>query len=305
VSGGHINPAVTLGLFLARKLSLPRALYYAAMQCLGAVCGAGVVRAFGAAAYEAAGGGANARGERVHQGRRVGCGDRRHVRARVRGVLRHRREAERAGLARPAARAAAHRVRRVARAPRDYPDHRHRDQPSQEPRRRHHLRPAARLARTRKLVCARSNTLVRGAAKFKNLTVWDDACLFLSSVAVDLLGWAAHRSWLAAVYHQVIIRAIPFKDGASNCTSLLAPADAFVLLRSCAGQIRIASLHLGGSSTSLLSCACLSRVYECFFISIFVFVYMEIYWNCCTVQRCERPSCNTQMGVTNTAHQLL
>jgi aquaporin PIP len=60
VSGGHINPAVTLGLFLARKLSLPRALYYAAMQCLGAVCGAGVVRAFGAAAYEAAGGGANA-----------------------------------------------------------------------------------------------------------------------------------------------------------------------------------------------------------------------------------------------------
>ncbi|GJN00297.1 hypothetical protein PR202_ga17718 [Eleusine coracana subsp. coracana] len=61
VSGGHVNPAVTFGLFLARKLSLPRALYYATMQCLGAVCGAGVVKALvGGAAYTAAGGGANA-----------------------------------------------------------------------------------------------------------------------------------------------------------------------------------------------------------------------------------------------------
>jgi aquaporin PIP len=61
VSGGHINPAVTFGLLLARKLSLPRAAYYAVMQCLGAVCGAGVVKAIvGGALYEAAGGGANA-----------------------------------------------------------------------------------------------------------------------------------------------------------------------------------------------------------------------------------------------------
>ncbi|RCV20837.1 hypothetical protein SEVIR_4G089200v4 [Setaria viridis] len=61
VSGGHINPAVTFGLLLARKLSLPRAGYYAVMQCLGAACGAGVVKALvGGALYEAAGGGANA-----------------------------------------------------------------------------------------------------------------------------------------------------------------------------------------------------------------------------------------------------
>ena len=61
VSGGHINPAVTFGLLLARKLSLARAVYYVVMQCLGAVCGAGVVKALvGSALYQSAGGGANA-----------------------------------------------------------------------------------------------------------------------------------------------------------------------------------------------------------------------------------------------------
>ncbi|XP_042969009.1 probable aquaporin PIP-type pTOM75 [Carya illinoinensis] len=39
ISGGHINPAVTFGLLLARKLSLTRALFYIIMQCLGAICG--------------------------------------------------------------------------------------------------------------------------------------------------------------------------------------------------------------------------------------------------------------------------
>ncbi|XP_058748174.1 probable aquaporin PIP-type 7a [Vicia villosa] len=46
ISGGHINPAVTFGLFLARKLSLPRAIFYMVMQVLGAICGAGVVKGF-------------------------------------------------------------------------------------------------------------------------------------------------------------------------------------------------------------------------------------------------------------------
>ncbi|KAG2681125.1 hypothetical protein I3760_11G130200 [Carya illinoinensis] len=46
ISGGHINPAVTFGLLLARKLSLTRALFYIIMQCLGAICGAGVVKGF-------------------------------------------------------------------------------------------------------------------------------------------------------------------------------------------------------------------------------------------------------------------
>ncbi|KAH7849273.1 hypothetical protein Vadar_015457 [Vaccinium darrowii] len=59
ISGGHINPAVTFGLFLARKLSLTRAVYYMVMQCLGAICGAGVIKGFEKSQYEVLGGGAN------------------------------------------------------------------------------------------------------------------------------------------------------------------------------------------------------------------------------------------------------
>ncbi|KAG2573954.1 hypothetical protein PVAP13_7KG286355 [Panicum virgatum] len=57
--GGHINPAVTFGLFLARKLSLTRAIFYIVMQCLGAICGAGVVKGFQKGLYMGNGGGAN------------------------------------------------------------------------------------------------------------------------------------------------------------------------------------------------------------------------------------------------------
>ncbi|XP_008791535.1 aquaporin PIP2-4-like [Phoenix dactylifera] len=59
ISGGHINPAVTFGLFLARKVSLIRALLYMIAQCLGAICGAGLVRGFQKAYYVRYGGGAN------------------------------------------------------------------------------------------------------------------------------------------------------------------------------------------------------------------------------------------------------
>ncbi|KAL0426010.1 UNVERIFIED_CONTAM: Glycerol-3-phosphate 2-O-acyltransferase 4 [Sesamum radiatum] len=59
ISGGHINPAVTFGLFLARKLSLTRAIFYIVMQCLGAICGAGVVKGFQPSLYQTKGGGAN------------------------------------------------------------------------------------------------------------------------------------------------------------------------------------------------------------------------------------------------------
>ncbi|KAH9672828.1 putative aquaporin PIP1-2 [Citrus sinensis] len=58
-AGGHINPAVTFGLFLARKLSLTRAVFYMIMQCLGAICGAAVVKGFQKSQYEMLGGGAN------------------------------------------------------------------------------------------------------------------------------------------------------------------------------------------------------------------------------------------------------
>ncbi|KAI6698123.1 hypothetical protein NL676_018242 [Syzygium grande] len=59
ISGGHINPAVTFGLFLARKVSLVRAVLYMVAQCLGAVCGCGLVKQFQKAYYTKYGGGAN------------------------------------------------------------------------------------------------------------------------------------------------------------------------------------------------------------------------------------------------------
>lgn len=59
ISGGHINPAVTFGLFLARKVTFPRLLLYVVCQCLGAICGAGVVKGFQPAFYQSASGGAN------------------------------------------------------------------------------------------------------------------------------------------------------------------------------------------------------------------------------------------------------
>ncbi|GER30351.1 plasma membrane intrinsic protein 1, partial [Striga asiatica] len=59
ISGGHINPAVTFGLFLARKLSLTRAVFYIVMQCLGAICGAGVVKGYMKGPYQRLQGGAN------------------------------------------------------------------------------------------------------------------------------------------------------------------------------------------------------------------------------------------------------
>ncbi|PNX55874.1 aquaporin PIP11 [Trifolium pratense] len=59
-AGGHINPAVTFGLFLARKLSLTRAVFYIVMQTLGAIAGAGVVKGFeGKTLYGKLNGGAN------------------------------------------------------------------------------------------------------------------------------------------------------------------------------------------------------------------------------------------------------
>ena len=57
--GGHINPAVTFGLFLARKVSLIRALLYIVAQCLGAIVGVGIVKGIMKHQYNSLGGGAN------------------------------------------------------------------------------------------------------------------------------------------------------------------------------------------------------------------------------------------------------
>jgi len=70
--GGHINPAVTFGLFLARKVSLIRAIMYMVAQCLGAICGVGLVKAFQKGYYNRYGGGANELSEGYSTG--VGLG---------------------------------------------------------------------------------------------------------------------------------------------------------------------------------------------------------------------------------------
>ncbi|GLT89770.1 hypothetical protein SLE2022_077410 [Rubroshorea leprosula] len=59
ISGGHINPAVTFGMFLARKVSLPRAILYMGAQCLGAICGCALVMSLQKPYYNKFGGGAN------------------------------------------------------------------------------------------------------------------------------------------------------------------------------------------------------------------------------------------------------
>lgn len=46
ISGGHINPAVTLGLASAGRVKPVRALLYIVAQCAGAAAGSGLLKAF-------------------------------------------------------------------------------------------------------------------------------------------------------------------------------------------------------------------------------------------------------------------
>lgn len=73
ISGGHINPAVTFGLFLARKVSLVRALLYILAQCAGAICGCGLVKAFQSAYYVRYKGGANMLSDGYNKGTGLGA----------------------------------------------------------------------------------------------------------------------------------------------------------------------------------------------------------------------------------------
>jgi MIP family channel proteins len=58
-SGGHLNPAVTLGFLIARKISLQRAFCYWIAQMLGAIFGSLFPWLIDRVAWHAAGGGAN------------------------------------------------------------------------------------------------------------------------------------------------------------------------------------------------------------------------------------------------------
>ena len=72
ISGGHVNPAVTIALWTAGKVATPRAAIYVVAQLLGAVIGALLlVYVVGGDAFEAAGGGAPALGPGVSVGRGI------------------------------------------------------------------------------------------------------------------------------------------------------------------------------------------------------------------------------------------
>ncbi|XP_012595901.1 aquaporin-4 [Microcebus murinus] len=43
ISGGHINPAVTVAMLCTRKISIAKSVFYIAAQCLGAIIGAGIL----------------------------------------------------------------------------------------------------------------------------------------------------------------------------------------------------------------------------------------------------------------------
>ncbi|XP_057549371.1 aquaporin PIP2-1-like [Amaranthus tricolor] len=73
ISGGHINPAVTFGLLLARKVTLIRAILYMVAQCLGAICGVGLVKAFQSGYYTKFGGGANTLADGYSKGTGLGA----------------------------------------------------------------------------------------------------------------------------------------------------------------------------------------------------------------------------------------
>ena len=43
ISGGHINPAVTIGMLITRKVSVARAVFFVIVQCIGAVIGSAIL----------------------------------------------------------------------------------------------------------------------------------------------------------------------------------------------------------------------------------------------------------------------
>lgn len=58
-SGGHINPAVTLAMFLTRRISLLRGVLYTCFQCAGAAVASIILKGLDPGGYKAAAGAAN------------------------------------------------------------------------------------------------------------------------------------------------------------------------------------------------------------------------------------------------------
>jgi MIP family channel proteins len=59
ISGGHINPAVTFGLALARRITLLRGTLYVVVQCFGAIVGSWLSMSIEKSTYDRVGGGVN------------------------------------------------------------------------------------------------------------------------------------------------------------------------------------------------------------------------------------------------------
>uniref|UniRef100_A0A0D9XGR1 Aquaporin n=1 Tax=Leersia perrieri TaxID=77586 RepID=A0A0D9XGR1_9ORYZ len=139
VSGGHINPAVTIGCFFEGKISPVNTVLYVVAQCLGAMCGAGIVKGIMKHPYNSLGGGANA----VADGYSVADAD-----------------------------AAADRVRGVRGASSDDTDHRNGDKSGEEPRRRRAVQPAESLARPLDLLGGAGDRCVLGGGVSQAGAAW-------------------------------------------------------------------------------------------------------------------------------------
>jgi aquaporin PIP len=70
LAGGHLNPAITIAMFLARRISLLRAIVYIIYRLSGAIVGSALVRAVDPAGFKAALGAAN----RLNSWANVGTG---------------------------------------------------------------------------------------------------------------------------------------------------------------------------------------------------------------------------------------
>ncbi|XP_078177032.1 putative aquaporin PIP2-7 [Carex rostrata] len=73
ISGGHINPAITFGFLVGRKITLVRAVLYIIAQCLGAICGAGIVKGIMKHPFNSLGGGANSVAHGYSRGAALGA----------------------------------------------------------------------------------------------------------------------------------------------------------------------------------------------------------------------------------------